>query len=196
MQRALSRIFHQTCARSFRDSAVTLFVDFAHAVLFGLCWHPAGLVRTARLTLTCVPEALRAPLGSRVGLVRAGLRLHVSSTAASTASAFGSTASTAFRRVLLRFRTLVRVMSHLAAVEAFDVLVRRWSASTASPNRSCTICSARVIVSVKRLYPPSPASHPPRINTRLVGSFSKMGSTSYYMADNFASSRGAFTHFL
>ena len=129
MQRALSRIFHQTCARSVRDSAVTLFVDFAHAVLFGLRWHPAGLVRTARLTLTCVPEALRAPLGRRVGLARAELRLHVSSTASSTASAFGPTASTAFRRVLLRLRTFVRVVSHLAAVVTLDVLVRRWSAS-------------------------------------------------------------------
>ena len=36
LQQALSRIFRQTCAMQFRDSAVTLFVDFAHAVLFGL----------------------------------------------------------------------------------------------------------------------------------------------------------------
>ena len=73
------------------------------------------------MTLSCVPEAPRAPSGSVLRDV--GSRF-LATAAAAAAAAFAAAASASFRVTALRFRTLVSVVPLLAAVVALDVLQR------------------------------------------------------------------------
>ena len=73
--------------------ACTLSVAYGVAVLHGHVCRPARLVWTARLTLSCVPEAPRAPSG--LVLRDVGSRF-LATAAAAAAAALAAAASASF----------------------------------------------------------------------------------------------------